>query len=211
MIFYSAKVVLLCFAVLISGLVHAGSEIMQRSYDGTLGQTQYIHVTDGCSLSLTVFDEDTVNSHVLRIRRSCTLGFSYEMGLIAVLLAELKNDDLLDTVRTISWGGIESPELQKRLALGALNSPAWLELTDNGKKSTLPKNISEVGNILNDSLVFNELMSIFKAMGFRLSVSSTEGVLVKKINEVAPYDEVGITGDFIVPYTAQVWFDLECL
>ena len=211
MFFYPVKVVLLCFAVLISGLVHAGSEILQRNYDAALGQTQYRHTTDGCSLSLTVFDEGTINSHVLRIRRNCTLGLSYEVGLIAVLLAELKNNGHLDGVKTISWGGIKSPELQKRLALGSLSSSGWLELTDNGRKSILPKNISEVGNILNDSLVFKELVSIFKAMGFRLSVKSTEGVLVKKINDVATYEGSGIAGDFIVPYTAKVWFDLECL
>ena len=196
--------------ILLSGASPAGERgTMYQERKDEHGQTRYGYSSDNCSLSLIVSDADTVNFGVLRVRRECELNLWQMTGLVAVLLSAVKNDGRLESIETVAWGGISDPELQRRLAVAAAGSSQWVRLTEGGRRRALPKNIPEVADILNDAGVFEELIGVFRALGFRLSAKATESVLVDKARNVSALYGSSVDPEAVVPYTSLVWFRLE--
>lgn len=194
------------FALPFSYAIADTGDIFDKKYEKSLGKTLYIASSDNCIVTLTVFDNESVNSHVLQIRRNCELDIAIQIGLISALLAELKNDEVIGRISTIAWGYIKFPEYQKRIAMAALESPVWLSMIEGGKKNKVHKNIPELNDILNEALVFREIISIFNAIGYDLSVSSVEGVLTTQAKNILNIEKASAA---IVPYTARVWFRLS--
>ena len=192
--------------IVISNALHAGVE---KEYKEKLGQTHYSYTKGDCFLKLISFDTDSINSKVLNVRRSCSFGAVEQAGLFGVLFAEMKLDGKIGSINRISWGGISDSQIIERLAIAAVNSSRWRVITEDNTKTRFIKNISEVSNILNESLVFRELVNISKALGYHLSVKATEGVLVGRVEEVEELSGLALPKGAVVPFFANVWFAIS--
>ena len=203
-----ATVVSFLFLSTIHVSLHAGVE---KEYIESLGQTHYSYTKDSCTFKLISFDADSINSKVLSVRRSCSFGAVEQAGLFGVLFAEMKLDGKVDAINRISWGTISDKEIVERLAVAAVNSSRWRVITEDNTKTRLAKNIPEVGNILNESLVFRELVNISRALGYQLDVKSTEGVLVDRAEKVAELSGIVLPKGSVVPFSTNVWFAISPL
>ncbi|MCG7535364.1 hypothetical protein [Pseudoalteromonas sp. OOF1S-7] len=188
-----------------SSIVNA-NDILKKTYNPALGQTNYSIETEQCMVAVIAFDKGGINENTLRIKRRCDLGVSIESGLLAIVFSEMKVENKLNGIDSISWGAIQSTELQERLARSSIESPIWLTRIKDSKGKAFPKNIPEVRDILNDGLVFKELVSVLCAMGYSLSVKTVEGILVGLASShIESFDN---QSDIVVPYSANVWFEL---
>ena len=188
----------------------ADNGIVKKKYVEELEQTHYSYEADKCSVTLIVYDPNSINSRVLHVRRSCSRDWIEQVGLIGVLLSELKLDGKLSSVDTISWGQISEKEIRTRLAEGAMESQEWESIAED-KKTKFSKDIPEVADILNDTLAFHELIKLAESMGYNLSVKSTDGVLVGGPEAIREFAGFSIPVDMVLPYTANVWFRIESI
>lgn len=201
-------VLLFLFLSSIGAVLHAEVE---KEYIEELGQTHYSYKKGNCFFKLISFDSSSINYNILNVRRSCSFGAVEQAGLFGVLFSEMKLDGKIDLVNRISWGRISNDEIIKRLAVSAVNSSSWRVITENNTKKILAKNIPEVANILNNSLVFRELVNISRALGFQLSVKSTEGILVARVEEIDEFSELILPKGSVVPFSVNVWFSISVL
>ena len=205
-----SKLLAVSFFVFLSTIhlaLHAGVE---KEYIENLGQTHYSYTKDGCTFKLISFDADSINSKVLNVRRSCSFGAVEQAGLFGVLFSEMKLDGKVEKINRISWGAISDKEIIARLAVAAVNSSRWSVITEDNTKTRLAKNIPEVVNILNESLVFQELVNI-SMVGYQLNVKSTEGVLVDRAEKVDELSGLNLPKGSVVPFTTNVWFAISPL
>ena len=208
------KAIFLSALVLTSVAAHAEvSYPFRRDYNMATMASQYVYDDGDCRIELDSYDEDNKRSRAISISRHCPLGFAYQVGIIAILLSQVKNDGRLEWVNTFVWG-LKHPEVQERLALAALASPKWRALTDNGKRSHNP----EVGHpnyvtadILNEALVFRELVVVFEAIGFRLQVEVVDKAYVRDIGTAGKPEGADSDKSFYVPFRGAVYFRLEPL
>lgn len=173
-------------------------------------QTRYSAKTPNCNVSLINFHSDSINSRVLQVQKDCDAGATSETALISLLLSYLVRDISLNEIETVAYGGITASDYRVRLALEASRSEAWLSKSNHGRKSRYEKTVPEVAEILRGSSVFEELTAVFEAFGYSLVVSSTEGVLVDRLNNIVDcqISACNMLESAYVPYSANVWFDV---
>ena len=203
---------LLALAVFFSPSVNSGEVSVERHEH--LAATQYSYASNDCWISLTRHDSGSKQESWVDVDKNCSLNMAVQSGLLAVLLAEMKNSGQLLGVRAVGWGGIwgvfgsGSPDLLRRVAVASTNSPAWTALTENNRKTRLPKTPRETREVVNDPAVFAELRNVLAAMGFRLTVQVHEGVVVRRAADVPALRGLAIPGESVVPLLG-VWLEIE--
>ena len=149
------------------------------------------------------------------MRDHCSLNTAVQSAILAVLLAELKNAGRLQGVRTVFWGGLGRrgpPDLQRRIAAASVNSPAWSKFTDDNRRTRFPKTPRDPNAILeviNDRSVFPEMANVLAAMGFRMTATGYEWVMVERAAEVPALAESSIPSESVVPVALPIWLVLE--
>ena len=210
-----AKLAALVFLALASASLYG--EVVSgfhRTQDGASGKTRYIYMDSQCSVAVTVHGESSINRSVLAIERECPLEFALQVGLIAVLLAQVSNDGCFAFIRQVAWDGIlpSDTEIRRRLAFGALGSSEWRKLVNDGMISARRKNNPGVAQLIQDAGVFSELFDVFMALGFQVSIIATEGWGVKNLGETDVMDDsIKSNADFLVPYQGSLGFDITPL
>ena len=199
-------VVAILIATSLSASSHENHVAWSSSPDGD--QAVYQYISPNCSLKLIVF-RSGVNSGVASISRTCVLNFTEQVGLLSVLFAKAKLDGELRAIHTISWGGIASNAVQNRLASAAIASKTWTSFAKGKVKGDFNYNIPLVAVLLNRSSAFVEFTTVMEAMGFKVSVASTEGVLVDRVKDVESLKKSALPSTDMVPYYAHVWFRIE--
>lgn len=208
---HPTKAVLLSALMLASIAAYAGaSGPFQQSHDSNSGETHYAYTDDDCHVSLTLFSERGIHSHIMAARRDCPLGLAHQIKIIGSLLSQVKDDGGLERVELFAWGPIHLPELKERFSLGCLASPEWQALYDpeTGRKGVELRS-AVATDVLNEALVFQELVELFEEIDLRLWAESIVGIGIVDIGDTSELEIPEFINTFEVPDSGHVWFRVE--
>lgn len=190
--------------------IACGSDVPSIKSNVSGANRTYTYERGACRTEGTVSGENSINAGVLSIRRSCAQDLAAQAAVLGEIFRQLDRDVGLDSIDTISWGQINEADVQRRLIAEATTAESWARVVDSIQRHGVPKAIPEVVGLLRASDAFRELRMQLDELGYKLTVSAVEGVLVSKAESLAPLlREPEIPADAIVPYTSLVWFKLR--
>lgn len=177
-------------------------------------ETLYSIEKNACQISFVTFNQESINSHILFIKRRCSLPFSDQLSIIDHLLsAFISKEKNLRRLKTLYWGKIDSPDLQIKLIRGSNKQQVW-------KKIKTRKNLIKDNNFLKEFIkqtgVFDGLKNLFKKHGITIEEDSLENVMMGKIDKLSWLKTekeflalMKLNFEEQVIYTATVWFEIS--
>ena len=168
----------------------------------------------GCSVTWQLLESEP-NRGVIRHYASCGGSFAGEIRLLRLVAGEALCDPVRrSTARTVSWGrlapdGAMDNPMSHRLAIAAFRSPGWDRAKGQARNGDMN---GFVRALCNTAGIYTELAEVFRELGFRVSVSAVEKVLVAPAGELGPFPALadeGVRPGNRLPYDCQVWFRLE--